>query len=133
MLLFENSYLNVSGPVELIRYKVNEEASENGEDNVVTLEGMIHLNNKEITIQGNGNGPISAFLDALDQANVSGYTVTSYDEHAREEGDKSQAIAYVQVENLANNRRYYGVGISPNITSASIKAIVSALNRSLSS
>ncbi len=94
------------------------------------MEGEIRIFGEEKKISGKGNGPVSAFLNAIELCNIGKYTVTSYDEHAREEGDKSQAITYVQLEDLKTNKRFFGVGISPNITSAPIKAIISAINRS---
>ena len=130
--LFEDNYLDIKGQLELVKYKVNEENSTDGsDDNSVTLEGEAIFKGEHYKLIGQGNGPISAFLNALNKIGVEKYNVTSYDEHAREEGEKSQAITYVQLENKSDSKKYFGVGISPNITSASIKAIVSAINRSL--
>lgn len=130
--LFEDNYLDIKGQLELVKYKVNEENSTDGsDDNSVTLEGEAIFKREHYSLNGQGNGPISAFLNALNKIGVEKYNVTSYDEHAREEGEKSQAITYVQLENKSDSKKYFGVGISPNITSASIKAIVSAINRSL--
>ena len=130
--LFEDNYLDIKGQLELVKYKVNEENSTDGsDDNSVTLEGEAIFKGEHYSLNGQGNGPISAFLNALNKIGVEKYNVTSYDEHAREEGEKSQAITYVQLENKSDSKKYFGVGISPNITSASIKAIVSAINRSL--
>lgn len=129
--LFQDNYLNVAGSLELASYKVWEEDSQPGEEAAVSLEATVRFNQEPLQLKGQGNGPISALLNALEKGGVGKYNVTSYDEHAREEGDKSQAIAYVQVENISNNKRVFGVGISPNITSASMKAIVSAINRSV--
>lgn len=128
--IFEDNYINVNGLLELVKYKVNEDTSEEDLESVVTLEGLVKVNGENINISGKGNGPVSAFINAIELCNIGKFTVTSYDEHAREEGDKSQAITYVQIENLDTKARFFGVGISPNITSASIKAIVSAINRS---
>ncbi len=128
--IFEDNYINVNGLLELVKYKVNEDTSEEDSESVVTLEGLVKVNGENINISGKGNGPVSAFINAIELSNIGKFTVTSYDEHAREEGDKSQAITYVQIEDLESKSRYFGVGISPNITSASIKAIVSAINRS---
>lgn len=129
--LFQDNYLNVAGNLELVSYKVWEEDSQPGEEAAVSLEAAIRHNHEPLQLKGQGNGPISALLNALETGGLGKYNVTSYDEHAREEGDKSQAIAYVQVENLSNSKRVFGVGISPNITSASMKAIISAINRSV--
>lgn len=128
--LFKDNYIEVPGVLELVRYKVNEDASDDGSDSAVTLEGEVLYKGEKKLIEGKGNGPLSAYLNGLEQIGIGRFTIHSYDEHAREDGDRSQAIAYVQVENLSNGMKVFGVGISPNITSASIRAITSAVNRS---
>lgn len=129
--LFERSYIDVPGRLELVKYKVNEEAGEAGNESVVILEAEMKVDGRSVQVTGKGNGPISAFLHALENLEIGQYNVISYDEHAREEGDMSQAIAYVALENLETKTKRFGVGISTNITRASIKAITSAINRSL--
>lgn len=128
--LFRKNYIEVPGILELVRYKVDEEASDDASEAVVTLAGEVVYDGERRAIEGKGNGPLSAFLDGLGSIGLGKFIIHSYDEHAREEGERSQAIAYLQLENVDRNVRVFGVGISPNITSASIKAITSAINRS---
>jgi 2-isopropylmalate synthase len=75
---------------------------------------------------GRGNGPIAAFVDAL--ASV-GYDVRvlDYTEHALSSGGDAQAAAYVEC--AVGDRVLWGVGVDPNIVTASLKAVVSAVNR----
>lgn len=83
---------------------------------------------KEIT--GEGNGPVSAFVDAL---GILGHhvRVLDYAEHALSSGGDAMAAAYVETEVGAEDdaRVYWGVGLNPSIVTASLSAVVSAINR----
>ena len=83
-----------------------------------------------VEIQGEGNGPVSAFVDGLTQAGAT-VRVLDYAEHALDSGGDAQAAAYVECEIGEGDavEVLWGVGIDPSITSASMKAILSALNR----
>ena len=79
------------------------------------------------TIHGRGNGPIAAFVDALRSLDVD-VRVLDYAEHAMDPGHESvSAAAYVEC--AVGDRVLWGVGIDPNIVSASLRAVVSAVNR----
>ena len=79
-----------------------------------------------ITIEGRGNGPIAAFVDALKSLDVD-VRVLDYAEHAMSAGGDARAAAYVEC--AVGDRILWGVGIDPNIVSASLRAVVSAVNR----
>nr|WP_218121533.1 2-isopropylmalate synthase [Tessaracoccus flavus] len=81
-------------------------------------------------IEGEGNGPVSAFVDALVQAGAH-VRVLDYSEHALDSGGDASAAAYVECEvgDGDDAQVLWGVGVDPSITSASMKAILSALNR----
>jgi 2-isopropylmalate synthase len=80
-----------------------------------------------VTISGQGNGPIAAFVDALKALDVD-VRVLDYTEHAMSTGSAS-ATAAAYVECAIGERVLWGVGIDPNIVTASLKAVVSAVNR----
>jgi 2-isopropylmalate synthase len=80
-----------------------------------------------VTVEGRGNGPIAAFVDALKTLDVD-VRVLDYAEHAMDTGSAS-AIAAAYVECAIGDRVLWGVGIDPNIVSASLRAVVSAVNR----
>jgi 2-isopropylmalate synthase len=86
----------------------------------VGLNGVVH------EIEGVGNGPISAFCDALGSLGV-GVRVLDYSEHAMSAGSDAQAAAYVECE--AGGRTCWGVGIDTNTVTASLRAVLSAVNR----
>jgi 2-isopropylmalate synthase len=77
-------------------------------------------------VEGTGNGPISAFCDALASVGID-VRVLDYAEHALTEGTDAQAAAYVECE--IGGRVWWGVGIDANTTTASLRAVLSALNR----
>jgi 2-isopropylmalate synthase len=83
-------------------------------------------NGVPVTVQGRGNGPIAAFVDALKSLDVD-VRVLDYAEHALSAGGDARAAAYVEC--AVGDRILWGVGIDPNIVSASLRAVVSAVNR----
>lgn len=83
---------------------------------------------KEITLSGKGNGPISAFCHLL-QAHGVDVQVADYFEHAMSAGGDASAAAYLEC--TINGGTFWGVGIDPSTTTASLKAVVSAVNRAL--
>src|SRR5262249_55241517 len=83
---------------------------------------------QEKRITGEGNGPIAAFVHALCTAGVPAFEVTSYREHALSAGSEASAISYIQIKH-SDGRSCWGAGVDTNIELASIKAVVSAVNR----
>ena len=107
------------------------ERSEMGSD--VQLTASIMDNGERREINGVGNGPISAFCDALSQLGVR-LQVLDYYEHAMSSGGDAKAASYLEceIQNGASAKSvYWGVGIDPSTTTASLKAIISAVNRAL--
>jgi 2-isopropylmalate synthase len=78
-------------------------------------------------VEGTGNGPISAFCDALASVDI-GVRVLDYAEHALSAGSDAQAAAYVECE--IGGQVWWGVGVDSNTATASMRAVLSALNRS---
>jgi len=81
---------------------------------------------EDVTLTGTGNGPISAFTDALAGIGIDA-RVLDYSEHTMSEGASAQAAAYIEC--AIDGKVLWGIGIDPNTTRASIKALVSAVNR----
>jgi len=84
-----------------------------------------------MTLTGEGNGPISAFVGGLADATGIQLDVLDYSEHALTSGANAQAVAYVETRGPRGTR--WGVGIDESILAASLRAIVSALNGQLRS
>lgn len=79
-------------------------------------------------VEGTGNGPIDAFLHVMSRRGLS-VTLYDYVEHAMSAGGDATAAAYVELD--VDGRRLWGVGINPDISTASLKAIISAVNRAV--
>ena len=85
-------------------------------------------NQKTITLKGSGNGPISAFCHVMQSQGVN-VQVADYYEHAMSAGGDANAAAYLEC--TVDGGTYWGVGIDPSTTTASLKAVISAVNRAL--
>ncbi len=96
----------------------------------VTLDVTLRDGDADVQAQATGNGPVAAFLEVL---RAEGIDVTVYDyvEHALSAGGDAQAAAYVELQ--VDGQRLWGVGIDGDISTASLKAIVSGVNRSIRS
>ncbi|HEX5144197.1 MAG TPA: 2-isopropylmalate synthase [Mycobacterium sp.] len=121
--VFADEYLAPITPLERIRQKVDASEEDGGTD---TMTAVVKIHGEEREIVGSGNGPLAAFVDAL--AGV-GYhvNVLDYSEHAMSSGEEAQAAAYVEAS--IGGRTVWGVGIATSITTASLRAVVSAVNR----
>src|SRR6202044_1875068 len=87
----------------------------------------IQIDGQEHQVEGTGNGPISAFCDALAAVGIE-VRVLDYAEHALSAGSDAQAAAYVECE--VDSRPWWGVGVDANTVTASLRAVLSAVNRS---
>ncbi|WP_282851472.1 2-isopropylmalate synthase [Gulosibacter sediminis] len=97
-------------------------------DGTTAITVKLRREDEELTIESTGNGPINAFLNVLEDR---GYEVKLYDyvEHTLSASGDALAAAYVELE--VNGQRLWGVGIDPDISNASLKAIVSSVNRAV--
>lgn len=92
------------------------------------VEATLLVDGVERTLRGSGNGPLDAFCAAM-KASVTGeFTLCSYHEHALSGGQSAKAASYIEIEDVGGNRKW-GVGVDTDIIVASIKAVMSALNR----
>ena len=128
LALFEREFLNISEPYALSRAKFYEEAVAGSSANITHFSGVLSMRGQFVQLESRGNGPIDAFFGALGQAGIEGYSFITYSEHAISHGADSQAVAYIQLR-APGGRRIYGVGTEHNINFASVKGILSAINR----
>ena len=126
--LFHREFLNISEPYALSRAKFYEEAIAGSAANVTHFSGVLSVRGQFVQLESRGNGPIDAFFNALGQADIEGYSFISYSEHAISMGSDSQAVAYIELR-VPGGRRIFGVGTEHNINFASVKGILSAINR----
>ncbi|MCC0076527.1 MAG: 2-isopropylmalate synthase [Rhodobacter sp.] len=90
------------------------------------MEATIRDNGQELTIAGEGTGPIDSFVDALSRHLGVAFSVASYAEHSISRGSDAQAVCYMEIDHPGG--KAWGVGISSNIVAASLDALVSAVN-----
>ncbi len=124
--IFRKEYLEVTEPYHLLTYKIFEEDGGSGEV-VVDFEGTIRYDHNTRAVSGKGNGPIDAFFNALRTIGLTEYEFVSYSEHAVSGGADSKAVSYIQLRH--NGQIVFGVGMDSNISIASVKGIIGAINR----
>jgi 2-isopropylmalate synthase len=95
-------------------------------DGGTDITAVVKVDGVEREIVGAGNGPLAAFCDALGAIGFD-VNVLDYSEHAMSAGEEAQAAAYVEAS--IGGRTVWGVGIATSITTASLRAVVSAVNR----
>ena len=123
--VFQDEYLpNPAAPWG--RFSLRSMSQSSNVDGLNELTVTLLDSGKELTLSGSGNGPIAAFCDALASHGVD-VRVLDYAEHAMSSGGDARAAAYLEC--AVDGRMLWGVGIDPNILTASLKAIVSAVNR----
>ena len=123
--IFEDEFINRNTPLEL--EKVHTELFEDGQ---VKSDLLIKYNGSSHSLTAVGNGPIDASKKALESI-IANMSIESYSEHSLSQGSDSKAICYLTV--LYEDETFHGVGIDSNITLASIKALISSINRKLNS
>ncbi len=122
--LFQEAYLRADG-IALVDYSLFPEPGAPSERRIAA---RVRIDGAERQIEGVGNGPIAAFVDALRRECGVVLTVVDYREHAMGGGADAQATAYVQVRD-GGETTLHGVGIDSNIVTASLKAVASAATR----
>jgi len=127
MRLFAREYRDVTEPYALIRHTIEERGADG--QSVVRFSGMIRHHGEVHEITGEGNGPIDAFFSAIHKEHIDGFKFASYHEHAISSGSDAKAVAYIEL--IYKGRSVFGVGIESNVSIASIKGVLSAVNRAL--
>ncbi len=127
---FEQEYLLRTSPLQLESFVSKAILAGDGQEALectacVSVAGTTH------EIRAQGNGPIDAFVQALNQESIASFKVLSYSEHSLGQGSETRAVAYIQIQS-DDKTTYFGAAIDNNIEFASIKAILSAVNRSQS-
>ncbi len=126
---FEKEYLAVRAPYELKTFNVSKQhISESDEASHAVVEAVLRVRGEEKTVVASGNGPLDAFCAAM-KATVTGeFKLSSYDEHALNGGSSAKAAAYIEIES-PEGKVSWGAGVDTDIVIASIKAVLSSLNR----
>ena len=120
--LFARTYLESSAPLNYIEHRLFEADSKQG------IHLTVRHNGETRVLTGEGNGPIDAAVHAISQLGIPLH-VRSYEERSMGKGEDARACAFVEVAQNGGERECYGTGIDANIVTASLRALVSGVNR----
>ena len=121
---FKNEFVNVSKSFFLEKYELLHNDLNDGQ---VCCEAKIINNGEHHEIKGSGNGPINAFVNALEKVNQKDFNLKDYRSHAIKGGSDADSAAYILLEST-NGKEAWGCGVDPSIEIAGVKALVSSLN-----
>jgi len=125
--VFDREYIAATLPVGYAGHRAQHNASDG---TVEQLTANLSVDGKEWRLTGAGNGPVDAFVHALRNDGGFDIHVQGYHEHAVGAGEDATAVAYVQLR-VGLEQTVYGVGLDPNIVTATLRAVVSAINRGI--
>ncbi|MCU1350962.1 MAG: leuA [Acidimicrobiales bacterium] len=120
---FSATYLPEEASIQLRSHELT-----TGADDVTTLTAHLVVDGDPVSVTGQGNGPIAAFVAGLRDAVAHDLDVTDYHEHALTAGAEATAVAYVETVDSEGEVRW-GLGTDPNIITASLRAVLSAVER----
>ena len=120
--MFWKEYVERNEPWSLANFETE---SKNG---VVKCRAKFSRDGKPVEFSGEGNGPLAALVHGFSQVGVARFEISNYSEHALSSGETAAAIAYIQIK-TAEGKSRWGAGVDTNIELASVKAVLSALNR----
>lgn len=131
--LYKTEYMsNESSPIQLKDYTISKSKETKSEDRYISA--ILVINGKEVEVQGTGNGPISAFIDAISQKFGRLFEVINYNEHNLGSGTQGKAATYIQlsfVNDKNQNILAWGTGINSDVSEASMQAIIATINKSI--
>jgi 2-isopropylmalate synthase len=120
--MFWREYVDRATPWALKRFETE---SKNG---IVKCRAKMLRDGKPLEFKGEGNGPLAALVNGLSTAGAPRFEIAAYSEHALSSGETAAAIAYIQIK-AADGKARWGAGVDTNIELASVRAVLSALNR----
>jgi len=120
--VFTTTYLPENAPLQLRSSEVT------ADHHQTRIFAQVVVNEKNVTVKGEGNGPIDALMNGLRNELGIDFTVRGYYEHAMTAGSQASAVAYVEAQS-PSGQTWWGVGMSSSILDASLEAVISAANR----
>ncbi|MDE6744228.1 MAG: 2-isopropylmalate synthase [Lachnospiraceae bacterium] len=126
---FREEYLQKKEPIHFRKLKVDDFSGETNSEFDTKVSVTYTNKDKEKSFTAVGNGPLDAVQRGMMETFHIRIKILDYEEHALQSGSNSQAAAYIHMLDVESGKVTYGVGVSSNITRASVRAIFSALNR----
>ena len=127
--IFREEFLNLQDPLSLRHYSVEENQVD--AESPVSIKASVHFQGKEEALLGKGNGPINAFVSALQRKGWKDFILEDYRQHSISKGSASASIAYICIKKIHNQALVWGAATHTNIEKAGLLALVSAFNRAL--
>lgn len=125
--IFESEYLKNESPLKLLDYELKREP---GNLHNISISTEVSFEGKVQSISGKGNGPIAAFVSAIGNAGWKNFRLLDYVQKAINQGSRAQAITFIQIQREKDKKIFWGASIDANSELGSLKAVVSAFNRS---
>jgi 2-isopropylmalate synthase len=122
--MFWNEYIEREQPFSLKHFHAD------GTTGVFRCRASVFRDGQEVEVTGEGNGPIAAFVDGLVKSGAPAFEIATYREQSLSEGTGASALSFIQIK-LAGGKNVWGAGVDTNIELASIKAVLSAVNRAM--
>ena len=124
---FETEYLNRREPLELLDYHIDHKPHD---VHKVHMQAEVRLNGEARVFKGRGNGPIAAFVNALDHEGLKEFSLQNYSQHAIARGSAADAVSFVEIQRNSDKVSFWGASIDSNVENGGLLALVSAYNRS---
>lgn len=126
--LFSEEFVNRTDPLRLVSHEITRSGSQ---DAPYQFSGIVCENGQDVALKGVGNGPINAFVHAMEKQGWKNFHLQDYEQHAIGQGSATSSAAYILIERR-DGERFYGCGFDTNIEEAGLLALLSAVNRSRS-
>ncbi|MEM9026621.1 MAG: alpha-isopropylmalate synthase regulatory domain-containing protein, partial [Verrucomicrobiota bacterium] len=124
--VFKKTYLEARTPLELTKYRVSHSEEKVDE---VTFAAPAKFKGETVSLKGNGNGPISSLVNAIENQGWKDFKLIDYRQHSIGHGSGTQSACYIVLEQIESGKKTFGAALDSNIEAASIFAVVSAFNR----
>lgn len=121
--LFMDNYLDVYKNCSFVKQFIDDGSNERKRYLTMIYEGV------EETHYGEGEGPIESVINSLNASGHYSIDIVDYSQHSLNNGSNSEAVTYVEIKNLKDNKSYFGVGMDASVVVSTINAIFSAINR----
>ena len=121
--IFTRQFMNLDSPLKLLHY-----STQTDNDGHTFCTAAVEYKGETMEIEGNGNGPINAFIHAMESTGWNGFDVIDFHEQAVGTGSGTEAAAYILIK-LSSGKETWGAGLHTDITAAGIKALISAYNK----
>ncbi len=123
---FQTEYLDRQSPLQLVDYSIRHQPHDRRK---VEIEVEVIHQNEPFNLKGEGNGPIAAFVNALERAGWKNFRILDYSQKAVSTGSAADAVTFVQIQRVEDGQPFWGASLDPNVELGSLLAVVSAFNR----